>query len=121
MIRKRDKAAYHAWSTFTSPLLTAFLATTERVASVAGVQRERARQRMLPILRQTLANYISLGPADSFSGPIVRGDVEVVKRHLNVLAKIAPARDVYIALARAALRYLPAKNGRLLREALKGE
>ena len=119
MIRKADKAAYHAWSTFTSPLLTAFLATTEHVAGAAGVRREAAKQRMLPILRQTLANYMSFGPRGSFSGPIVRGDIEVVKRHLHVLAKIPLARDVYVTLARAALLYLPARNRRRLREALK--
>ena len=37
-IRKQDKAAYHAWGTFASPLLTALLATTEQVARLAGVQ-----------------------------------------------------------------------------------
>ncbi len=31
-IRKKDKAVYHAWGTFASPLLTALLATTEQVA-----------------------------------------------------------------------------------------
>ena len=117
-VRKRDKAAYHAWGTFASPLLTAFLATTERVAAGAGARGKEARKRMLPILQQTLSNYVKLGAADSFSGPIVRGDVEIVKRHLHALRKIPAARDVYLALARAALHYLPVKNRRLLRDVL---
>jgi predicted short-subunit dehydrogenase-like oxidoreductase (DUF2520 family) len=118
-IRKADKAAYHAWGTFASPLLTALLAATERVAAAAGVQGQGARKRMLPILQQTLANYSALGAAHSFSGPIVRGDVETVKSHLRVLRRNPPAREVYVALARAALQYLPAKNKRLLREVLE--
>ena len=117
-IRKRDKAAYHAWGTFASPLLTAFLATTEQVAAGAGVSGKEARKRMLPILQQTLSNYMKLGAADSFSGPIVRGDVEIVKRHLRVLREIPAATEVYLALAKAALRYLPAKNRRLLQDVL---
>ena len=49
-IRKRDKAAYHAWGTFASPLFTALLATTEQVATLAGVKRKAAKRRMIPIL-----------------------------------------------------------------------
>jgi predicted short-subunit dehydrogenase-like oxidoreductase (DUF2520 family) len=119
-IRKRDKAAYHAWATFTSPLLTALLATTEEVAKLAGVRDEDARRRMMPILWQTLANYGEFGAARGFSGPIIRGDVETVKRHLKILRVNRAARQVYVALAGAALQYLPAKNKVALRRALAG-
>ena len=114
-IRKKDKAAYHAWGTFASPLFTALLATTEEVATLAGVSRKAARQRMIPILLQTLANYASFGAAGAFSGPIVRGDVDTVKRHLRVLRGAGAAREVYMALAGSALRYLPAKNKKSLK------
>jgi predicted short-subunit dehydrogenase-like oxidoreductase (DUF2520 family) len=113
-IKKADKAAYHAWGTFASPLVTALLATTERVAEAADVEPSAARRRMIPILIQTLANYAAFGAPGAFSGPIVRGDVETVKRHLQVLRKEPAAREVYLALGRAALRYLPAKNKTLL-------
>jgi predicted short-subunit dehydrogenase-like oxidoreductase (DUF2520 family) len=120
-IRRRDKVAYHAWGTFASPLLTALLATTEHVAAAAGVSRREAKQRMLPILQRTLANYAALGAAGAFSGPIVRGDVETIRRHLRVLRKVPEAGEVYAALAKAAVRYLPGKRKpqvrRLLNEA----
>src|SRR5579863_6383448 len=109
-IRKKDKPAYHAWGAFTSPLFTALLATSEEVAAVAGVDRKSARKRMMPILVQTLANYAAFGPAGAFSGPIARGDVETVERHLRVLRRVPSAQRTYIALAHAALRCLPAKN-----------
>ncbi len=117
-IRKEDKAAYHAWGTFASPLFTALLAATEEVAVLAGVERQAARRRMLPILRQTLANYAAFGAGRGFSGPIVRGDVDTVKRHLRVLRDVPGARDVYSALARAASLYLPGKNKSALRQIL---
>ena len=116
-IRKKDKAAYHAWGTFASPLFTALLATSEQVAALAGVNRKAAKQRMIPILRQTLANYAAFGAAGGFSGPIVRGDVDTVKRHLRVL-RGTPAAEVYSALARAALQYLPVKNKKSLKRIL---
>jgi predicted short-subunit dehydrogenase-like oxidoreductase (DUF2520 family) len=118
-IRKEEKATYHTWATFASPLLTALLATTERVALRAGITPKAARLRMMPILRQTLANYSVLGAAAAFSGPIVRGDAATVKRHLQALEDIPEVLDVYLVLARAAVQYLPGKKKRLVETALR--
>jgi predicted short-subunit dehydrogenase-like oxidoreductase (DUF2520 family) len=118
-IQERRKAAYHAWGMFLSPLLAALLGTSERVAAAAGIGRKSARERMQPIVKQTLANYMRLGAAESFSGPIARGDIATVRKHLKVLDKIPEARTVYVALARAALRDLPAKNRATLKKLLK--
>jgi predicted short-subunit dehydrogenase-like oxidoreductase (DUF2520 family) len=74
---------------------------------------------MVPILRQTLANYEKLGAPQSFSGPIIRGDVGTVRKHLQVLKQISGARDIYVALARTALRELPIKNRGELERVLK--
>jgi predicted short-subunit dehydrogenase-like oxidoreductase (DUF2520 family) len=117
-IRKKDKAAYHAWGTFASPLFTALLATTEHVAELAGVSRKAAKRRMIPILLQTLANYAAMDAGGAFSGPIVRGDVDTVKRHLRVLREVPAARKVYSSLARAALQYLPVKQAKRLKQLL---
>lgn len=115
------KAAYHTWATMTSPLLLAFLVTLEDAAGMAGITRAEARRKSLPIIRQTLENYSRLGPASSFSGPIIRGDVETVARHLAVLKRNPIVRDAYVALARSAMHSLPTKNRndllRLLRNA----
>ena len=81
------KAAYHAWATLTSPLLLAFLVTLEEAASAAGLRPADARRKSLPIIRQTLENYSRLGPARSFSGPLIRGDVKTVEKHLTALKK----------------------------------
>ncbi len=109
-VRKKDKAAYHAWATFASPLFTALLVTSEQVARLAGVQAKAAKQRMIPILLQTLVNYATYDAASAFSGPVIRGDVETIRKHLRILRKTPVAREVYKALAHAALEYLPAKK-----------
>jgi predicted short-subunit dehydrogenase-like oxidoreductase (DUF2520 family) len=118
LIDARHKPAYHAWGAFTSPLLVAFLLAGEQVALLAGLKRQEARKRMQPIIRQTLANYFEHGPAQAFSGPIIRGDVATIQKHLRSLKRVREAKQVYIALARAALRELPAKNRKLLEEVL---
>ena len=117
-IAKPQKAAYHAWGMFLSPLFAALLAAAERVAEAAHIDLKQARSRAVPILRQTLENYARLGAPESFSGPIARGDVKTIGKHLNVLKKFSGAREVYIAMARIALRDLPSKNRRELQKLL---
>lgn len=117
----RHKAAYHAWGAFASPLLIALLVTAERVARAAGISRSSARKWMLPILRQTLSNYETHGPAAAFSGPIVRGDVDTVRKHLRTLSSVSDARDVYVALARSALHDLPTPDRKKLERLLNGK
>ena len=119
-LHPKKKTAYHAWGAFTSPLLLVTLLASEQVARVAGLSSTEARRRMMPIVRQTLANYSALGPARSLSGPLVRGDAEVIARHLKELKKLPEIRALYIALARTALRYLPSKNRKNLEAALRG-
>jgi predicted short-subunit dehydrogenase-like oxidoreductase (DUF2520 family) len=117
-VRKQDKAAYHAFATMICPLLVALLATSEGVAAMAGISHKEARRRTMPIIYQTLANYSKLGPAGAFSGPIARGDAETVRKHLKAFAKNRAATNVYIALAEAALKYLPSRNRKAIRKAL---
>ncbi len=119
LIRKQAKAAYHAWGTFASPLLLSALVTAEQVARAAGISAGSARKRIFPIALQTLRNYVDLGPAASFSGPIVRGDAATVRSHLKMLRRIPEAREAYLALARSALKHLPVKNRPALRQLLK--
>jgi len=109
-IRKQDKPAYHACCTFASPLLTALLASTEELALLSGMTRKGARKRLLPILQQTVANFGSFGAPAAFSGPIIRGDIATVQRHLQQLREHPEIRNEYIALARAALKFLPVKD-----------
>ena len=116
-IRKHNKALYHAWGMFTSPLLVAVLALGERVGRKAGAA-DPARA-AAPIIRQTLANHLAGGAADAFSGPLVRGDVATVRANLRALRSLPEARAAYLALARAALHDLPVRNRKELAKLLK--
>lgn len=106
-IRKSAKVLYHALGSFSSPMLVATLVTAERVGQFAGLTLSQTRKVMAAILQQTLKNYLESGPAAAFSGPIKRGDLETVRRHLRELIRVPEAGAVYRALVRSALRDLP--------------
>lgn len=109
-VRKRDKVAYHAFATMICPLLVSLLVSSEKAAGKAGISTGEARRRMMPIIRQTLANYEKLGPAGAFSGPIVRGDSETIRKHLAAMQGLQTVKCAYAALAQAALEFLPSEN-----------
>ena len=109
-IGRSAKVLYHALGSFSSPMIVATLVTAERVGRAAGLTQAQTRKVMGPILQQTLKNYLERGPAAAFSGPIKRGDLETVRRHLRKLKGVAAASDVYRALVKSALRDLPSTS-----------
>ena len=117
-IRPEAKVLYHAIGSFCSPMIVACLATAERIAAAAGIPPNAAKRIMHPILRQTIANYLAKGPAAAFSGPINRGDINTIQKHLKALGDVHGAREIYLALARSALRSLPVRDRKAVRKAL---
>ncbi len=118
-IAKEGKTLYHAMGSFSSPMVIATLAMAERIGRAAGVPRAYLPKVLRPILRQTLENYFRRGAAGAFSGPIVRADLETVRRHLAALKEVRGARQIYVALARSALQTLPVRDRAALRRILR--
>jgi predicted short-subunit dehydrogenase-like oxidoreductase (DUF2520 family) len=117
-IRAENKVLYHAFDTFASPMVIALMTALEQVGKAAGIRPDDLRTMSGPLLRQTLENYLQHGPAAAFSGPLVRGDVATVRTHLTALGRVPEARDAYLALARAAVKFLPVKHRAGLRRQL---
>lgn len=106
-IRKKNKILYHALGSFASPMIVATLVTAERVGRAAGLSSTQTKKLMAPILRQTIKNYLAHDAEAAFSGPIKRGDLETVRRHLRELKRVPGASDVYRALVKSGARDLP--------------
>ena len=117
-IKKHHKVLYHAFGSFASPLVIALMATLEQVAQAAGIRRQNIKTMMVPLLWQTLHNYLKHDASSAFSGPLARGDVATIRKHLEELEQIPEAREVYVALARAATKTLPVKNRKEVEKAL---
>jgi len=94
----RDRARYHAAAVVASNHVVALLGQVERLASSCGVPFEAFRA----LVHASVVNAFALGPGSALTGPVSRGDLATVERHL---AALDPAdRDAYRALAREAAR-----------------
>ncbi|MGB6876350.1 MAG: Rossmann-like and DUF2520 domain-containing protein [Candidatus Acidiferrales bacterium] len=108
-VRGDAKAAYHAAGTFASPSLLAIIECAMRILMDVGFSRRRAKMALLPLVRQTLANFERFGAKESWTGPVARGDFSTVARHRAALVgKPEEVQQAYSALARLSARLLAA-------------
>ncbi len=79
------KILYHAAATMAAPnVLVMEEAATQLLISV-GMKREQATRALLTLTRQVLDNMERLGPRAAWTGPLSRGDFNVVEAHLEAL------------------------------------
>jgi predicted short-subunit dehydrogenase-like oxidoreductase (DUF2520 family) len=81
-----DRVAYHAAAAMAANFLVALEAAAERLAATAGVTRAQ----LAPLVLATARQWAELGPEDALTGPIARGDEQVVARHRAVVGERAP-------------------------------
>jgi predicted short-subunit dehydrogenase-like oxidoreductase (DUF2520 family) len=118
-LAKKDKPLYHALGAFVSPLMIAQMAAVEKIGGELGFEGRQTREIIAPILQQTIRNYLEHGAAASFSGPIVRGDAETLRKHLSALKGVRGAEEIYRALAKLAVEELPSRDKAGVKKALK--
>ena len=121
LIAKEDKPLYHALGAFVSPLIVAQMAAAERIGRELGWKPQQTRKIIAPILQRTVRNYVEHGPAAAFSGPIVRGDGETVRKNLSALQRVPGAEEIYRALAKVAVKDLPSKDARAIAKAINDQ
>ena len=107
-IEARNKPLYHAAGALAAGHALVVVEAAVQLLMSLGMKRREALRALLPMTRQVLQNYERLGLRAAWTGPLARGDYEVVARHLNVLQEYSPEYgNAYDALNRLAERILP--------------
>ena len=98
---KGSAALYHAGAVVVSNFFVALVDFGLRYYQALGASKEDALKAVLPLIKGTLSNIESAGIPDALTGPIMRGDVETVKGHLQAMSERAPELlPLYRELAR---------------------
>jgi predicted short-subunit dehydrogenase-like oxidoreductase (DUF2520 family) len=85
-ISSTSKTLYHAAAVMACNYFVALMDSAIVFAEKAGIDRTIAWSALEPLVATTLNNITRMGTADSLTGPIARGDVKTVCRHLQELA-----------------------------------
>jgi predicted short-subunit dehydrogenase-like oxidoreductase (DUF2520 family) len=84
-------AAYHAAAVMASNYVTGLLDAAAILMKTAGIGEETALGALAPLIRAAVENSVALGPEKALTGPIERGDVDTVRRHLRSLGAAPPS------------------------------
>ena len=99
-----DTIAYHAAAGLVANGAAALAALGAQLLVRAGVSDDVAPQMLGPLLRSVADNVAVLGFPDALTGPVRRGELAGLKRHIETLrAKLPSAVPLYIASAAAQL------------------
>ncbi len=99
-----DRALYHAAAVLASNDAVALLAAATRVWAAAGLPEDAARGALAPLLLGAARNIEAHPLERALTGPVARGDVATVARHLEALAATPDIAALYRALGRELLR-----------------
>ena len=126
LLSEKDKPLYHAACSLASSAMIALGWTASGLLGAAGIDEQAAAGMLFPLVQGTLQNVKNLGPEKALTGPILRGDIATVRKHLEALRDDPPARGVYLVMGKQILRLaenngLPAGRVRILKRLLEGK
>ena len=98
-----EKAAYHAAAVFASNFPTVLAAIAAQLLASVGIAEDDAWGAIRALMRGAVANLDDATPAHALTGPIARGDVATVRKHLDALASHPATRELYATLSLAAV------------------
>jgi predicted short-subunit dehydrogenase-like oxidoreductase (DUF2520 family) len=120
-LEAENLALYHAGAVIASNYVVAMADTAQTLLVKAGVPPDQALPVLIPLLTSVVQNLAQLGLPGALTGPVERGDVTSVERHLETLEARAPelialyrlvGRDV-LRLAREKSELDPTQAARL--------
>ncbi|MFQ5860785.1 MAG: Rossmann-like and DUF2520 domain-containing protein [Dehalococcoidia bacterium] len=89
-LKSEDRVLYHAAATMGCLYVVALLRAAAELWIQMGVGPDEALEALLPMTRRTLQNLSGEGVSPAVTGPIARGDVTSIRRHLEAIQERAP-------------------------------
>jgi predicted short-subunit dehydrogenase-like oxidoreductase (DUF2520 family) len=101
---------YHAGAVLASNAVVALVDLARELLVAAGIPGEQALPALLPLVDSAVRNLGEVGLPGALTGPVVRGDVGSVERHVAALRAGSPRLlEVYRGLGREILRIARAR------------
>jgi len=110
-LKAGDKVLYHAAAVFACNYLVTLVKLATDLWQTFGVSPAQASKALMPLLRGTLSNIENVGLPNCLTGPIARGDLGTISRHLESLERQAPPLlNIYKELGRQTIPISLAKG-----------
>lgn len=84
-INSCDKAKYHAAAVFASNYVTGAIHIAIQLLKECGFNESDARKLLAPVSLGNINSVLADGTVKALTGPVERGDISTIKKHLDVL------------------------------------
>lgn len=84
-IPSESRALYHAAAVLAGNSLVALLDAALLMLTECGIESWEGRQALAPLIRNCVEQTLEFGPEAALTGPVSRGDLNTVKKHLQAL------------------------------------
>lgn len=111
IIAAQQKLIYHSALVIASNYLVALTEAALKSLEIVGLERQLAMHILQPLMRHTLEQIFSHGATQALSGPIARGEAEIVSKELQALqCEDAHIANLYKDLGKIALELATSKG-----------
>jgi len=90
-LKPGDKVIYHAAAVFACNYMVTLVKLATELWQTFGVPPEKATRALIPLLQGTVNNIGNIGLPDCLTGPISRGDLGTISKHLTALKDKNPS------------------------------
>ena len=90
-LKPGDKVLYHAAAVFACNYLVTLVKLALDLWQDFGVSSKEATRALLPLLEGTINNIDNIGLPNCLTGPVARGDLGTIERHLSALEARSPS------------------------------
>jgi predicted short-subunit dehydrogenase-like oxidoreductase (DUF2520 family) len=91
VLKPGDKALYHAAAVFVSNYAVALLKVATDLFQHFDVTIPQATKVLMPLIQGNINNMKNIGLPHCLTGPIARGDISTVQKHIASLKKMEPS------------------------------
>ncbi len=91
VIEDSDKVLYHAAAVMASNFIAMVEHAALTVARALGFGEDEFSAAFMPLSKASVDNVARLGPVGALTGPLARGDVGTIEKHLEALERFDPA------------------------------
>jgi predicted short-subunit dehydrogenase-like oxidoreductase (DUF2520 family) len=89
-LKAGDKVLYHAAAVIACNYMVTLVKLAADLWQTFDVPPQKATQALLPLIKGTIHNIETVGIPQCLTGPIARGDVGTIRKHLDALEQAAP-------------------------------
>lgn len=115
-VRVDRKPLYHAGAAVVSNFLVSTIHFGLELNEAAGIRKKPALKALMPLIHGTIGNIEKIGIPFALTGPIARGDADIISQHLKSISKEKKEfLNLYSELGRQTVK-IAEKKGTLKRQ-----